>query len=428
MSSLSTPATQLSCEVLRTLTNPGVSVTATEVEIKKAYRVGALKYHPDKNPGNVEAEAKFKEISMAYEVLSNDQKRSAYDNFGEAGLGGGADGGMGGGSAEELFSHFFGGGGGMGGMGGMFGGGQPQGPRRSRDIVHAVSVTLEDLFRGKTSKMALKKTVLCNGCDGIGGKAGSVNKCETCKGQGFKFVTRQMGPMLQRYQTKCNDCNGEGEIIDPKDRCKDCNGRKTKEERKVLEVNIDKGMVNGQKITFGGEGDQGPDIIPGDVVFVLDEQPHARFVRRGDDLYYHAKIDLNTALTGGSFMIEHLEKEEWIKVEIIPGEIISHGTTKVVEGKGMPSYRHQVHGNLFIQFEVEFPSSGSLNEETLQQLAALLPAKPALPQVPQSVHVDDVVLADVDPLKHRGAMGGDDDMDMDEDGPGGAQGVQCASQ
>lgn len=407
-----------------------MSVTATEVEIKKAYRVGALKYHPDKNPGNVEAEAKFKEISMAYEVLSSDQKRSAYDNFGEAGLGGGGDGGMGGGSAEELFSHFFGGGGGgMGGMGGMFGGGQPQGPRRSRDIVHAVSVTLEDLFRGKTSKMALKKTVLCGGCEGIGGKAGSVKKCDSCKGQGFKFVTRQMGPMLQRYQTKCNDCNGEGEIINPKDRCQECAGRKTKEERKVLEVNIDKGMANGQKITFSGEGDQGPDIIPGDVVFVLDEQPHQRFVRRGDNLHYQAKIDLNTALTGGSFIIEHLEKDEWIKVEIIPGEVISTGTVKVVEGKGMPSFRHHAHGNMYIQFEVESPASGSLSEDVLAQLAALLPAKPKLPTAPEGTHVDEVVLADVDPMKHRGASGGmDDDEDMDEDGPGGAQGVQCASQ
>ena len=279
----------------------------------------ALKYHPDKNVGNVEAGEKFKEISHAYEVLSDERKRSVYDSYGEEGLSG--DGGMGAGAAEELFAQFFGGG--LGG--GMFGGaGTPAGPRKGRDLVHALKVSLEDLYKGKVSKMALQKTVLCPTCGGKGGKVESITTCTGCNGTGQKVVTRQMGPMIQRFQTLCPDCNGEGEIIPEEDKCKECHGKKVVSERKVLSVHVDKGMQEGQRITFAEEADQAPNVQPGDVIFVIETKEHDRFQRKGDDLFHKAKIDLVTALTGGEFAIEHLD-ERYLRVEILPGEVIKPG-------------------------------------------------------------------------------------------------------
>ncbi|KAA8917597.1 hypothetical protein TRICI_000290 [Trichomonascus ciferrii] len=395
---------------------------ATDAQIKKAYRVNALKYHPDKNQHSQEASDKFKEVSSAYEVLSDPEKRQMYDQFGEEGLNGGGD--MGGASAEDLFSHFFGGMGGMGGMFGGMGGGRPSGPRKSKDIVHPLKVTLEDLYKGKVSKLALTKTVLCKGCDGKGGKEGAVKTCGTCKGSGMTFITRQMGHIIQKYQSVCNECGGEGETINAKDRCKTCNGKKTSEERKVLEVHVDKGMRHGQKVTFQGEGDQGPNIIPGDVIFVIDEQEHPRFERRGDDLHHKVKLDLLTALAGGSFGIQHLDGE-WIKVDIIPGEIIAPGAIKAIDGKGMPSYRHHNYGNMLLEFEVEFPKSYFASPEQLQTLEQVLPPRPKL-DIPADADPEEVVLSDVDPSKYQSA--GQPMDEDDDDGHPGAERVQCASQ
>ncbi len=228
-------------------------------------------------------------------------------------------------SAEDLFSQFFGGG---SAFGGMFGGGgmgmRDPGPKKARTIHHVHKVSLEDIYRGKVSKLALQKSVICPKCDGRGGKEGAVKKCSGCDGQGMKTMMRQMGPMIQRFQTVCPDCQGEGEIIRDRDRCKQCNGKKTVIERKVLHVHVDKGVKNGHKIDFRGEGDQMPGIMPGDVQFEIDQKPHPRFQRKDDDLFYHAEIDLVTALSGGAIYIEHLD-DRWLTVNIVPGEIISPG-------------------------------------------------------------------------------------------------------
>lgn len=400
----------------------GVRPEATEAELKKAYRMNALKFHPDKNPGDHEAAEKFKELSHAYEVLSDSGKRQIYDQYGEEGLsGGGADMGM---SAEDLFSQFFGG---MGGMGGMFGGGgmQQQGPKRSRDIVHVHKVSLEDLYKGKTSKLALQKTVICSKCNGIGGKEGSVTKCKGCNGMGMKTMMRQMGPMIQRFQTVCPDCNGEKEIIKEKDRCKACQGKKTVFERKVIHVPVDKGMKDGQRITFNGEGDAGPDIIPGDVIFVIEQKPHARFQRKDDNLFYKAEIDLLTALAGGTIAIEHLD-ERWLQVAIAPGEVISPGELKVVPGQGMPSYRHHDYGDLFIQFEIKFPEKHFAPPELLEKLADVLPPR-MMPEIPADAMVEDVQVEEMDAqTQARMASGGS--MEEEDDEHPGHERVQCASQ
>jgi DnaJ homolog subfamily A member 2 len=229
-------------------------------------------------------------------------------------------------AAEDLFAQFFGGGGGaFGGMFGGMGGMRDTGPKKAKTIMHTHRVSLEDIYRGKVSKLALQKSVICPKCDGRGGKEGAVRKCSGCDGIGMKTMMRQMGPMIQRFQTVCPDCNGEGEIIKDKDRCKQCNGKKTVVDRKVLHVHVDRGVKSGTKVEFRGEGDQAPGIQAGDVVFEIEQKPHPRFTRQDDDLLYRAEIELVTALAGGTIFIEHLD-DRWLSVEILPGEAIAPGT------------------------------------------------------------------------------------------------------
>lgn len=237
---------------------------------------------------------------------------------------------MGGMDAQDLFSQLFGGGGGFfGGFGG--GGGRSSGPRRGKDLVHSVSVTLEDLYKGKTTKLALTRHVICSKCNGKGGKDGAVRSCGTCNGRGVKVTLRQMGPMLQQIQQPCSDCDGTGEQIDAKNRCKQCNGKKVVSERKFLEVHIDKGMRSGQKITFAGESDQAPDMIPGDVVIIVEEKPHERFTRDGDNLRAEVQVDLLTALAGGQTVLKHVD-DRYLLIDIIPGAPIKDGEISPVRG------------------------------------------------------------------------------------------------
>ena len=231
---------------------------------------------------------------------------------------------MGGGmAAEDLFAQFFGGG---SSFGGMFGGGgmRDMGPKKARTISHVHKVSLEDIYKGKVSKLALQKSVICPKCNGLGGKEGAVKKCPGCDGRGMKTMMRQMGPMIQRFQTVCPDCQGEGEIIRDRDRCKQCSGKKTIIERKVLHVHVDRGVKSGTKLEFRGEGDQMPGVEPGDVVFEIEQKPHPRFQRHGDDLFFKSEIDLLTSLAGGHIHIEHLD-DRWLTVEILPGEVIAPG-------------------------------------------------------------------------------------------------------
>jgi DnaJ family protein A protein 2 len=213
-------------------------------------------------------------------------------------------------------------------------------------------------------------------------------------------------------------------MIKDKDRCKTCHGKKTITERKVLHVHVDKGMQDGQKVTFKGEGDQGPDITPGDVIFVIEQKPHARFQRKGDDLYYQAEIDLLTALAGGTIAVEHLD-ERWLTVTINPGEVVSPGAIKVVRGQGMPSYRHHDYGNLYIQFDVKFPPDHFNDTEKIVMLESILPPR-NIPEIPADAMVDDVVLEEVD--QSQQARVNANAMEDDEDPHQGAERVQCASQ
>lgn len=408
-----------------------VTPSATEAELKKAYRKLALANHPDKNPS---AGDKFKEISHAYEVLSDPKKRKIYDSYGEEGLNGeSGPGGMGGVSPEELFSQFFGGAFG----GGFFGGSgasssNASGPRRGKDVKHSLKVSLEDLYCGKVSKLALRKSVMCDKCGGRGGKDGtSVQTCSTCSGSGVRVTIRQMGMMIQQMQTTCPDCEGEGELLPAKDRCKGCTGKRTVEEKKVLEVHVDRGMINGQEIRFSGEGDQGPNIIPGDVIIVLEEKPHDRFKRKNADLFCKVQIDLLTALAGGTQEILQLDGRV-LRISILPGELIVPDALKQVTGEGMPTYKRPYDkGHLFVQFEVVFPDSNkwaaSLTPSKISMLENVLPPRRIPPVHSSSVIVDEVVLSEPD-LRRASSSDRGSSYDEDEHQGHRGAGIQCANQ
>ncbi|EKM55839.1 uncharacterized protein PHACADRAFT_209359 [Phanerochaete carnosa HHB-10118-sp] len=389
-----------------------VTPNASESDLKKAYRKKALRLHPDKG-GDPEL---FKEVTHAYEVLSDPQKRSIYDARGEAGLS--ESGGMGGMDPQDLFSQLFGGGGPFG-----FGGGRPQGPRKTKDLVHRVTVSLEDLYRGKVTKLALTRNIICGKCGGKGGKEGAVRTCSNCNGRGIRIMLRQMGPMVQQIQQACDECQGAGEVINAKDRCPDCRGKKVISEKNMLEVHIDKGMKGGQTITFRGESDQAPGAVPGDVVIVIEEKPHERFKRRDTTLFTKTEVDILTALAGGQFVIKHLDDRALV-VKIHPGEVLRHNALKVIPSEGMPSQRHHEPGDLFIRIQVEFPDSMPLDSIPLLEKA--LPARKPLEQFPKSIMLEEVEVVEADARQHELADAGEA-MDEDHEGESEPR-TQCANQ
>jgi len=421
----------------------GVAPNASTNEIKKQYKKLARQHHPDKAaPQNKpEAEEKFKEITFAHEVLSDPDKREMYDRFGEQGL---KEGGMGAGM-EDLLGHIFGhgsGGGmfggfggfgpfGMGGMGGMGGGRHRRQRRRGEDTVHPLRVTLEDLYNGKTSKLKLRKKVICSACKGAGGKGNAVQRCTGCNGNGVKISIQPLGPgMVQQVQRVCPDCGGEGEVIDAKNRCKKCLGKKVSDETKILEVIVDKGMKDGQKVTFPGEGDQQPGVETGDVIIVIQVQQHDRFTRQGDDLHMKLSVGLTEAICGFKIPIQHLDKRELL-VTNNPGMIVEPGCKRVILSEGMPRNRNPFEkGNLYIEFTVIFPEDGIIPIEKLASLEKMLPERPTPMEYDRSAEdVEEVNLMNYSSTKGDHDHYAHDDDDEDEHmGHGHGPGVQCASQ
>ncbi|KAK9870405.1 hypothetical protein WA026_007974 [Henosepilachna vigintioctopunctata] len=395
-----------------------VDRNASDNEIKKQYRKLAKEFHPDKNP---ESGDKFKEISYAYEVLSDPKKRATYDQYGLKGMQEGIPEGFGG---EDFLSHLFG--------GGLFTGFNPFGGSSKRrqkgeDTVHPFKVSLEELYNGKEAKLQLSKNVICNTCKGKGSKSGKTEKCRTCKGHGIKVTFHELAPgMAQQTQTTCPDCRGGGEYIKESDRCGTCNGKKVCNESKILEVHIDKGMKENQKIYFRGEGDQIPDMEPGDVVIILQQKPHEKFKRNEDNLQLNHTITLSEALCGFTFVIHHLDGRDLL-IKHPPGAVIQPGDVKVVEGEGMPRYKNPFEkGNLYIYFNIEFPHSHFTNEKNLKFLESILPEKPKF-VMPSGENVEMVDLLDFTPNDNSQTSGREAYVSDDEDGVHGS-GIQCAQQ
>lgn len=254
--------------------------------------------------------------------------------------------------------------------------------------------------------------------------------CKPCQGQGVRIELRQIGPgMVQQMQRQCGECDGSGQQIKEKDRCKKCNGKKVLPERKILEVHIDKGMEDEQRITFAGESDQSPGLPPGDIVIVLDAKEHPVFKRKGNDLLMEMEITLVEALCGFRRVITHLDDRQ-VLIEAKPGTVIKDGALKIVYGEGMPTYRNPFEkGRLFIHFKVAFPPNNFANPDVLKQLEAILPARPAQPEI--TGEVEETELQEFDPegrefgkstRTSRGAT--DEDDHRGHHGPG----VQCANQ
>lgn len=402
----------------------GVPKTAAPDDLKKAYKKAAIKNHPDKG-GDPE---KFKELAHAYEVLSDPEKREIYDQYGEDALKEGMGGG-GGGMHDpfDIFSSFFG--------GSPFGGGGSNRGRRQRrgeDVVHPLKVSLEDLYLGSTKKLSLSRNVLCSKCSGKGSKSGASLKCSGCQGTGMKVTIRQLGPgMIQQMQHACNDCRGTGETINDRDRCPQCKGEKVVQEKKVLEVNVEKGMQNGQKITFPGEADEAPDTVTGDIVFVLQQKEHPKFKRKnGEDLFVEHTLSLTEALCGFQFILTHLDGRQLL-IKSEPGEVVKPNSYKAVNDEGMPNYQRPfMKGKLYIHFNVEFPDS--LGTDQVEALAKILPAKPQSKLTDMEVdECEETTLHDVnieDEMRRKSQQQEAYDEDDEDDMHGGAQRVQCAQQ
>lgn len=402
--------------------------SASSGEIKKAYYKLAKEYHPDKNPEEGE---KFKEISFAYEVLSNPEKKEVYDRHGIQGL---KDGGSSpGGFPSDIFGSLFGGlfGGMPFGFSEMGGGGGGR-RRRGEDSHHSLKVTLEDLYNGKTTRLSLSKRIICPKCNGQGGKPGAVHPCRTCAGQGVKITIHRIAPgIAQQMQTICPSCHGQCQVMNERDRCKQCHGKKVTQENKVLEVHVDIGMKDGQKIVFRGEGDQTPDIEPGDVIIQLQQKEHAFFKRTGNDLSCTHRITLSEALCGFDFTIKHLDGRHLV-IRSPVGVVVEPGTVRCVKNEGMPFHKQIFEkGNLYIKFEVTFPPHGFISEANVKTLESLLP-----PRQPHTMPVgehEEVNLVECDarmPNGHdsRREAYHEDEDDDDEFSEPGMQHVQCANQ
>lgn len=252
----------------------------------------------------------------------------------------------------------------------------------------------------------------------------------------MKVTYRQLGPgMMQQLQAVCSDCAGQGEIFNDADKCKTCSGKKVVVESKILEVHVDKGMRDGERITFRGEGDQQPNVEPGDVVIVLQQKPHETFERQGSDIYMSQSISLTEALCGFTLVQKHLDGRSLV-IRSSPGEVITPGKTKGIRGEGMPIHRNPFEkGNLYIKFDVKFPEKQFASEQKLADLEKLLPARPPVPHVDMNdENVAEVDLHDFDPNQEKTNGSGRSDAAYDSDDEGGPRGghpggpgVQCAS-
>ncbi len=350
-----------------------VGKDATPDELKKAYRKQAIKFHPDKNPGKKDAEEKFKEAAEAYEVLSDQNKRQRYDQFGHAGMGnggGGGYGGFGGGgmSMEDIFSHFgdiFGNSGGNDPFSSFFGGG---GGRRGKTVNRGsnlrvkVKLTLEEIAHGVEKKIKVTKYISCNTCKGTGAKDGSsFSTCSTCRGSGH--VSRVTSTFLGQMQTTqtCPNCGGEGQIIT--DKCTDCSGNGVIKGEEVISIQIPAGVSEGMQLSMGGKGNAAArGGVAGDLLIQIEEIRHAKFERDGNNLLYQHYITFSEAALGSNAEVPTIDGK--VKVKIEPGT--QSGKVLRLRGKGINSINaYEGKGDLLISIVIWTPKTLSKEEKNI---------------------------------------------------------------
>jgi molecular chaperone DnaJ len=334
----------------------GVSRTCTEVEMKSAFRKLAMQYHPDRNPGDHEAEIKFKEINEAYQTLSDGQKRAAYDRYGHAAFANGGGGGPGFGNdfsdfMSDIFENFFGE---TRGRGGRSSGGR----ERGADMRYNLEINLDEAFHGKTAELKIPTSVTCEVCAGSGAKAGSQPKpCPTCGGAGRVRATQGFFSI----ERTCPNCHGRGEVID--DPCPNCGGAGRITKERTLSVNIPAGVEDGTRIRLAGEGEAGLRGGPaGDLYIFLSIKPHPFYQRDGADLFCRVPISMVTAALGGEFGVPTLSGSD-AQVKVPEGT--QSGKQFRLRGKGMPVLRSRDVGDLYIQVVVETPQKLSKRQREI---------------------------------------------------------------
>ena len=357
-----------------------VTKTATVEEIKKAYRKKAIQYHPDKNPGDKEAEEKFKEAAEAYEVLSDQNKRARYDQFGHAGVGGAAGGGFGGGmSMEDIFSQFGDIFGGHFGFGGGFGGFGRGGRRTNRgsDLRVKVKLNLKEILTGVEKKIKVKKYVSCTHCNGNGSENGnSVTTCSTCNGSGV--VTRVTNTILGQMQTQsaCPACNGEGKTISKK--CSHCNGEGIVREEEVIVIKIPAGVAEGMQLSMQGRGNAARrGGINGDLLILIEEEQDQELIRDQNDVIYNLFLSFPMAALGGTIEVPTIDGVAKVKIDAgtQPGKVLR------LRNKGLPSINGYGTGDLLVNVNVYVPETLSDSErkamEEMDKSTNFIPSKSA---------------------------------------------------
>ena len=370
----------------------GVAKNATADEIKKAYRKKAIQYHPDKNPGDKEAEEKFKEAAEAYDVLSDADKRARYDQFGHSmgpqGFGGGAGGfggygGFGGGmSMEDIFAHFgdifggrFSGDDSFGGFGGAAGGRARKHVNKGTDLRITVKVTLKDIMNGVDKKLKIPKLVACPHCKGTGAKDGTAfHTCQRCHGTGYVTTVQQtfMGPM--QSQSVCPECNGEGKVITEK--CSYCNGQGVEKKEEIVSFHIPAGVENDMVLTLRGQGNAPRNGgVNGDLLIKIQEEKDPELIRDGNDLIYNLMLDFPTAALGGTAEVPTIVGRARLK--ITPGT--QPGKVLRLRGKGLPQMNGGAKGDLLVNVMVYVPEQLSDTEkaaiESLKDAPNVVPSK-----------------------------------------------------
>ena len=342
----------------------GVDKNASANDIKKAYRKLAIQYHPDKNPGDKEAEEKFKEAAEAYGVLSDPDKKARYDQFGFEGVSGAGGSGFGGAGMDinDIFSMFgdiFGGRGGFGGFGGFGGGGGSRPAKfRGSDQRVKVKLTLQEIANGVTKKFKLKKYVPCTHCNGSGAENGAVETCPECKGTGRVIRTQQSFFGMMQSEVACPHCNGQGKII--KNKCKHCNGEGIVMGEEIVEVNIPAGVYEGMQLSMRGKGNAGKfNGVPGDLLILVEEEKHPTLVRDENDLIYSLLLDIPTAALGGFAEIPTIDGK--VKVTIDPGT--QPGKVLRLRGKGLPTLNGYGKGDIVVNISVYIPETLSREEK-----------------------------------------------------------------
>ena len=336
-----------------------VSKSASVDEIKKAYRKLAIKYHPDRNPGDAEAEAKFKEAAEAYDVLHDPQKRQQYDQFGFDAPGGG----FGGFSMDDIFSMFgdvFGGHG--GGFGGFGGGGQQAPKYRGSDLRLKVRLSLQEVATGVTKKFKVRKDVTCEHCHGTGAEGGSgTETCPNCHGSGVEIRTQQSMFGMIQTQTACHVCGGEGTII--KNKCTHCQGEGVVKGEEVVEINIPAGVAEGMVVNVPGKGNAGKhNGMTGNIQVYIEEEPNETFVRDGQNVIYNLLLDFPTAVLGGQVEIPTIDGSN-VKIKIEPGT--QPGKTLRLRGKGLPAVQGYGTGigDLVVHISIYVPKELTKSEK-----------------------------------------------------------------